>query len=179
LLNQIAAIHGTGAAPVAGTSYESIATVTVGAGGSSSISFTSIPSTFKHLQLRMMSIGNSTAQSSGSLSFNSDTTSTNYYTHYIIGNGSTASAGANQGNFTPFTVGTSSSPAVGVIDILDYQNTNKNKVVRELNGYDANGSGRINFVSVAWNNTTAINSITLSFSTFQQYSHFALYGIKG
>ena len=38
--------------PRVSNSYESIATVTVGAGGSSSISFTSIPSTYKHLQLR-------------------------------------------------------------------------------------------------------------------------------
>ena len=178
MLNQIAAIHGTGVA-ASTTSYESIATVTVGAGGSSSISFSSIPSTYKHLQIRMLSIGNGSASSSGTLSFNSDTTSTNYYTHYIIGNGSTVSVDRNQGNFTPFTVGTSSSPAAGVIDILDYANTNKNKTVRELNGYDANGSGRMNFVSVLWNNTAAISTITMTFSTFQQYSSFALYGIKG
>jgi hypothetical protein len=33
------------------TSYESIATVTVGGGGSASASFTSIPATYTHLQL--------------------------------------------------------------------------------------------------------------------------------
>ena len=34
------------------TEFESIATVTVGSGGSSTISFTSIPGTYKHLQVR-------------------------------------------------------------------------------------------------------------------------------
>ena len=52
MLNNIVALLGNGAAAGGGTSYESIATVTVGAGGSSSISFTSIPSTYKHLQIR-------------------------------------------------------------------------------------------------------------------------------
>jgi hypothetical protein len=161
------------------SSYDSIATVNVGAGGSSTITFSSIPSTYKHLQIRMFSIGNTSPQAGGTMAFNSDTTSTNYYTHYIYGNGSTPTAGANNAIYTPFTVGTSSSPAVGIIDILDYSNTNKYKTVRELNGYDANGSGRINFVSDLWKNTAAVTSITLSYSTFQQYTSFALYGIKG
>jgi hypothetical protein len=161
------------------SSYESIATTTVGAGGASTITFSSIPSTYQHLQIRQLSIGNTSAAAGGAMYFNGDTTSTNYYTHYIIGNGSAVTVGANQATFSPFTVGVSASPAVGIIDILDYANTNKNKTVRELNGYDANGSGRINFTSTLWNNTSAINSIRLDFSTFQQYTQFALYGIKG
>ena len=36
------------------TNFDSIATVTVGAGGSSSITFSSIPSTYTHLQIRFM-----------------------------------------------------------------------------------------------------------------------------
>lgn len=159
--------------------YQAIMTATVDSGGASSITFSSIPSTYKHLQIRMLSIGNGSASSSGFMSFNSDTTHTNYYTHYLIGNGSAASAGANNDNFTPFTVGASTSPAVSIIDILDYVNGSKNKVVRELNGYDANGSGRINFDSVLWSSTSAISSITFSFTSFSQYTQFALYGIKG
>jgi hypothetical protein len=179
MLNTLAGIiASSGGVAGGGSSYESIATVSLGS-AASSITFSSIPSTYQHLQLRMLSIGNGSASNSGSLAFNSDTTGTNYYTHYIIGNGASVSAGANNANYTPFTVGTSSSPAVGVIDILDYANTNKNKTVRELNGYDANGSGAVNFVSVLWSNTAAINSITLSFSSFQANSSFALYGIKG
>jgi len=45
------------AAPQVGD-FESIATVTVGAGGSSEINFTSIPSTYQHLQIRILSRDN-------------------------------------------------------------------------------------------------------------------------
>ena len=41
-----------GNAAVIGTSYESIATTTVGSGGASSITFSSIPATYAHLQIR-------------------------------------------------------------------------------------------------------------------------------
>lgn len=34
------------------TDYDSIATTTVGAGGAASITFSSIPSTYQHLQIR-------------------------------------------------------------------------------------------------------------------------------
>ena len=69
----------------------------------------------------------------------------------------------------------------GVIDILDYANTNKYKTLRTLNGGDANGSGNIQIESGSWRNTAAITSITLTHngSGFTQYSSFALYGIKG
>jgi hypothetical protein len=70
-----------------------------------------------------------------------------------------------------------------IIDILDYANNNKNKTVRYLGGYDANGSGRMVFGSGLWLNTAAITSITLEgleyTSNYNQYSSFALYGIVG
>ena len=49
--NIVAGTFSAGVAPVT-SSYESIATVSVGSGGQSSIVFSSIPSTYKHLQLR-------------------------------------------------------------------------------------------------------------------------------
>jgi hypothetical protein len=68
-----------------------------------------------------------------------------------------------------------------VVDVLDYANTNKYKTVRALQGFDSNGDGRIYLGSNLWKNTNAVTSITLTaFSgNFVQYSHFALYGIKG
>jgi hypothetical protein len=171
--------------PRSTTAYESIATVSVGSGGSSTISFTSIPSTYTHLQLR--GIGRDDLGNSVSMTFNSDT-GTNYARHRLIGNGTTASATgtislanipllANAGLptaaniFAPF-----------VIDILDYTNTNKYTTARVLSGVDSNGSGGVDFTSGLWLNTNAISNITLtgaSGAIFQQYSSFALYGIKG
>jgi len=68
-----------------------------------------------------------------------------------------------------------------IVDILDYANTNKYTTMRSLSAYDANGSGLVWFQSLLWMNTNAITNIKIIRSTsgFNQYSHFALYGIKG
>jgi len=172
----------------AANSYESIATVTVGSGGSSTVSFTSIPSTYQHLQIR--GIGRNTyldTFTSFTINFNSDTGS-NYAWHYLYGDGSTALAGAattqtvmREINFASGNLTTGVFSGF-VIDALDYANTNKNKTIRILGGGDANGSGAVNLSSGVWLNTSAVTTITLTPSNsgnFAQYSSFALYGIKG
>jgi hypothetical protein len=159
-------------------SFESIASVDVGAGGSSTITFSSIPSTYTHLQIRMTSL-QTNATSGGTMSFNSDTTTSNYYYHYLLGNGSAASAGAGQDRpYAPWNSGSSSGPGATIVDILDYSNTNKYKTLRALNGYDLNGSGAILLTSNLWSNTAAISTITITSAGFLQYSSFALYGVN-
>lgn len=190
MLNQIAAIHGTGVA-ASTNSYESIATVTVGAGGSSSISFSSIPNTYKHLQIRGIVRGN---RSSGndilSIQFNGDTTTTNYYGHRLFGDGANAGAGVqtSSSGFYAWAVDMPAANAAAnvfgdfVIDVLDYTNSNKYKTGRSLIGYDLNGSGFVGLASQLWMSTSAVTSITLApqYGTgLLQYSQFALYGIKG
>ena len=167
--------------------YDSIATVTVGAGGSASVEFTSIPSTYKHLQLRAMTRDGQagTGFNNNIIRFNGDTAS-NYSGHRLSGDGSTASA-AGYANITSVNVGLYSAAAgntagifgVNVTDILDYTDTNKYKTVRSLTGGDANGSGTVLLSSGNWRNTAAITSIQLSGATYAEYSSFALYGIKG
>ena len=168
------------------SSYESISTVTVGSGGSASITFSSIPATYKHLQIR--AICKTTAATSNINSifgqFNSDTGS-NYARHYLNGSGSAVGAGASASIASMFfgtnieTLGTSAF-AVNIIDILDYTNTNKYKTTRSLSGVDANGTGYVQFMSGLWMNTAAVTSITIlpASDDFIQYSQFALYGIK-
>jgi hypothetical protein len=173
-------ISGMLAGGVAGTDYESISTTTVGGGGSSSITFTSIPSTYTHLQLRYITSNNSTV----AMAFNSDTGS-NYSQHYLYGDGSTAGAGGSA-NTTYTDIGyygsvTSNVFMAGVVDILEYKNTNIYKTMRVLQGVDINGSGgQLALKSGSWRNTNAISTITITppFGTFAQYSSFALYGIK-
>jgi hypothetical protein len=187
LLNQIAAIHGTGVA-AATNSYESIATVTVGAGGSSSVSFTSIPSTYKHLQIR--TIERAASNLSGDhpyIRLNNDS-GNNYSWHRLNGNGTAAIAGSGSTqpqmrygyNTADASFGSNIFSAV-IIDILDYQNTNKYKTLRTLAGADNNGSGHLGLESGLWQSTTAVNRVDLfPFSgNWAQYSQFALYGIKG
>jgi hypothetical protein len=168
--------------------YESIQTVTVGAGNQASISFTSIPSTYKHLQIR--AINRSTRASAfgyWNMSFNSDTTNANYFWgHNLAGSGASAYAdtfGSAPGIVVQMPGASQSANMFGatVIDIPDYGNTNKNKTTRTLNGHDFNGSGYMILSSGLWMSTAAITSITFTDqnANFAQYSSFALYGIKG
>jgi hypothetical protein len=164
--------------------YESIATVTVGSGGASTITFDNIAADWTHLQLRCFHL-NGTANQGANLRINNDTGG-NYARHYVGGEGSVVVAGGS-GSLSNismyFFVGNSnaSNPLVEIIDILDYANTNKTKTIRALVGVDNNGSGEVNLVSGFRNNTAAITrlDIVTTAGNFNQYSHFALYGIKG
>ena len=167
-------------------SYESIATVTVGAGGSGSISFTSIPSTYKHLQLRVMAKDNRATTSNNVLfRFNSDS-ATNYSYHLVYGDG--ASAGVDTGTsvtaiYSIIASNSASGFGVNIMDILDYADINKYKTTRTLIGFDNNdANGRIGLFSGNWRSTSAINRIDVAFNSataLNQYSSLALYGIKG
>ena len=184
MLNSIVGLLDSGASAGGGGSFESISTVTVGAGGSASVSLSSIPSTYKHLQVRILAKtdGNDTA-SETYMQINSTNME---YTHQLIGNGSAASATSGTvsaiGDTIASGTGYSSMFSVYVIDILDYADTNKIKVIRLLNGGDRNGGGVVKLVSGLRTSTTTISSLTFtaqSARNFVQYSHFALYGIKG
>ena len=169
------------------TSFESIATVTVGSGGAANVEFTSIPSTYTHLQLRILADTNRTSATVASfnLQFNSDT-GANYSWHELYGNGSSAgsSASSNTTYCLLSRVGGSATNTFGalIVDILDYANTNKYKTIRNLGGCDANGSGEIALDSGLWRSTSAISSMKFTINydgtLISQYSHFALYGIK-
>ena len=164
---------------VTATSFESIATVTVGSGGSSTVEFTSIGSTYSHLQVRVYSM--SSTANWNKLQFNTDTGS-NYTYHQLEGNGSSAvaNAGTSQTSIQYAYSYSTTNPLGAVIDILDYANTNKYKTVRTLSGNDSNGSGNVQLMSGLWLSTNAITSIKFinTSGNFNQYSHFALYGIK-
>lgn len=187
MLNVVSGLLSAGT-PAVTNSYESIATVTIGAGGAASATFSSIPSTYKHLQIRGISKTTRTTATVESLQiqFNSDT-ATNYSYHELIGDGSSASSDAATSNtYAAFarTAGNANTSFFGgfSMDILDYADTNKYKTTRTLSGVDLNGSGAVFFNSGLWRSTSAISSIVIKPETgtnLQQYSSFALYGIKG
>ena len=173
------------------SSYESIASAT-GTGTSATITLSSIPATYKHLQIRTnirnLTTGTSFRTVLGIL--NGDT-GTNYTRHGLVGDGSAVSnAGNASGSNTAFQIlnaaadGSSTANVMGVaiIDILDYASTSKYKTIRMFTGVDFNGSGRTALVSSLWLSTSAINSITFEDPVgngFTTSSTFALYGIKG
>jgi hypothetical protein len=166
-------------------SYESIATVTLSSGTSSSFDFTSIPSGFKHLQIRGVGYASGAGANwyDAFMQFNGDT-GTNYDYHALDGNGTAASAAAsnNRSNMIVGYFGGTYQSGM-VIDILDYTDTNKYKTVRALTGLNQNNSNDrgILLVSNLWRSTSAITSIKIfpSSSVANSYTQFALYGIKG
>jgi hypothetical protein len=164
---------------------------TVGSAGAASITFSNIPSTYTHLQLRTFAkSNNSNANDLGGMNtqFNSD--ATNSYTfHFTYGTGSGSPVSSSSGatatssivmGFTNSNNYPASTFSLNVIDIIDYKNTNKYKTVRVLGGVDGNGAGFSWLTSGAYNKNDAISSMTITpwSGSFMQYSSFALYGIK-
>jgi hypothetical protein len=144
-----------------------IAGQTVGSGGGN-ITFTSIPQTFTHLHIRIFGRGTAsfTPGLAAYVQFNGDGTAANYNVHQLFGDGSSVATNAY------LTAGTLSLPQVladssatsgifgtAIFDILDYTNTNKNKISKASGGWDRNGGGRASVSSGAWLSTAAINQI--------------------
>ena len=167
------------------SSFYNIATVTA-SGSQSSVTFSSIPSTYKSLQLRILSNDGSGYQNN--FVFNSDT-GTNYTYHRMLGNGSTVTAVGATGQ-TSAKAASYNSPdlynqiyAFSIVDIIDYANTSKYKTIKSQSGFDANGASGPSFVltSNLWLNTAAITSITITnvgSTNWTSSSTFTLYGIS-
>lgn len=175
------------------TSYESISSTTLSV-DTATITFSSIPSTYQHLQIRILAKNAFTTNRGVSLSrmrMNSDTTS-NYTYHRLIGDGAavSASSGATQTyiyfmDTNGFGASDNSTFATGLIDIQDYASTTKNKTIRCFSGVNQNSATAseqsIGFDSGLWMSTSAINrlDITSGGGNWKTGSIFALYGIKG
>ena len=166
-------------------SFESIATISFSS-GQNEVTFSNIPSGYKHLQVR--GFVNSNASAVDNIYIRMNGSQTGYSWHTVYGNGSTtgSTGGTNDSLIIMCRVAgsaTTTNFSGFVMDILDYTNTNKNKTIRSLSGFDRNGSGELWFWSGLWANTSAITSLSFSpaFSgttTIISNSTLALYGIK-
>lgn len=171
--------------------YDALATVTVSSTAVSSITFAGIPTGYKHLQIRFIARDNraTTGFDNMMMKFNSGASAT-YSWHRLAGSGTAAASVASPSSgdisLSEAAIGrannTSGIFGAGIIDILDYTDTNKYKTIRALHGGDANGSGSIVLTSGLWyGSTNAITSIDFTAenaSSFTQYSQLALFGVK-
>ena len=156
-------------------------------GTATQLTFSSIPQTFTHLQLRITGRdASATSVNSAFVVFNgSFETHPNH--HILSGNGSSVSASAGVTVLMPLPVlpGASAAANIGgsiIVDILDYSNTNKNKTVRAIGGVDLNGSGTVSMHTGFRINTEAVTSLTLggAFTTpylFATGTRVDLYGL--
>lgn len=172
--------------------FESISTVTVGAGGQAIIDFTSIPQTYRALQIRGM-FPFSAQDAVVSLRWNGVSTSSYRY-HWMYGNNTSALAYSNPSLDSQFTFAydvnrsfNASFMKVFIVDVIDYSSTSKNKVFRSFSGIETNSNGNVELASGLRVDTAAITSIrlqhygndgTYGYKNFNQYSTFALYGIR-
>ena len=169
----------------AATACESIATST-GTGSSGTISFTSIPSTYTHLQIRLMARSSDALSASDHLMQVNTDTGANYTYHAFYGSGSStgafgaASTTINYLGEITYASAAANIMGVTIIDILDYASTTKYKTTRVFNGDDRNGAGYVYLTSGLWMNTAAITSVQIKTNSgnFTTASTFALYGIK-
>lgn len=159
--------------------YELIST-TSGTGSSGTVTFSSIPTGYKHLELRFAALVNTGNPYMG-IRLNGDS-GTNYAYHYLMGTGSSVISNAATGQTSAinlgFTAGMSSSiPTSGIVNVLDAFSTNKNKTLRTLNG----NTSELVLSSGLWLNTSAVTSVTalLQSGNFTTSSRFSLYGLKG
>ena len=191
MLNTILGTLSSGVA-ASTSSYESIASATISS-NQTTITFSSIPSTYASLQIRALSKTTATATAIQYLymKLNQDSTGANYAWHQLAGNGSTASAigGTNNGQCYFENAAFSESATYAnmfaplIIDIYDYASTTKNKTIRAFMGANANiaaNNYKVSLESNLWINTAAVNR--LDFTNDNQFAVgtvISLYGIKG
>lgn len=182
----------TPATPLGQASWESISTTTL-TGTASSITFSSIPSTYKYLQLRGIARDDKTSNYNNDdlyIVFNGDT-GANYSQRIIYagfgGVSQNSVSGLSQvrsrGGVQSGLQNTYSFGA-NIIDIYNYADTGKLTTVKMNSGARSQRTSAEQYYSMGqsiWSSTAVVSTITLSSSTgsFVAGTSFALYGIKG
>jgi hypothetical protein len=178
-----------GNSPYSPPAFNSIATTTLSA-STGWINFSSIPQTYKHLQIRIMGrcLQGGSAQSDVSCVLNNDQTSS-YSWHRVRGNTSTADATgsatqayANIG-FVPTNGYTANIFGVLIVDIYNYTSTTQNKTIKAQGGFEADGSGISGLFSGLWQKTNAVTDLSFSNQNnaydWTAGTIISLYGIGG
>jgi len=163
--------------------YTLIASTTVGAGGASSIDFTSIPATYTDLLIKF-SARTDGADVVTQAYFNGDMTASNYSARQIYGDGATVTSASNAAPnavYSTRSTDTANTFANSEFYIPNYTSSNKKSGsadnVEENNGATTYAS----LIATLWNGTSAITSIKLQPRTaanYVQYTTAYLYGIK-
>jgi len=169
-----------------GASYESIASAT-GTGASGVITFSSIPATYKSLQIRGIARCDTAGVAQGKIRVTANGDSSALYAWHTLEKTVTTSGisqtyiQAAEGGF-PFAGHQTDYFGSIILDINNYASTTQNKTFRMFNGFVIPADAA--FVSISsglYKSTSALTSITLTSSSgnWTNKVQFALYGIKG
>jgi hypothetical protein len=155
-----------------------IASSTVGAGGAASIDFTSIPSTYTDLVVKISTRFNS-ANAAIKIGFNSSTT--NLSIRYLYGSGSAASSGSDAQIYAYANSSGSTASTFGNSEVYIPNYTSSNNKSVSVDAVTENNATAADMLLGAglWSNTAAITAIGLVpiSGNFVQYSTAYLYGI--
>jgi hypothetical protein len=167
--------------PPISTSYVSLGSVKL-TSNSTTVTFSSIPATYKNLEVRIFARKDTGGNDSYAMHLNGDTTNSNY-AYYAFG-----------GDGTAFVQSVLDRPDIGpvrdnawattVITIPDYTSTAKVKSYQSVGGVMSQTDGSVFYFGTVWDNTAAVNSLRFTCMNSSSYnfipgSVFALYGIKG
>lgn len=172
----------------AGGAYELIES-NILTSSASSVTFSSIPQDYKHLQIRAVGKSTDTSSDNRSLLFRMNgVTTSSYRNHELVGTGSTvfSSSFLDTDMWLLDVPASNSEPSqifgVGVVDILDYTNTSKNTTVRSLSGKNGSvGTKVVRLNSGLFLSTNAVTEISVrtQVGNLASGSRFSLYGIRG
>jgi hypothetical protein len=167
--------------------YTLIASSTVGSGGAASIDFTSIPSTYTDLLVKVSARSSQAATNDAAYCYFNGV-STSYSNRFLYGTGSAAGSGTNTTGIylAPINGDSSTASTFGNLEfyIPNYTSTTTAKSVNVDGVQETNASSSFMAINAGlWNPGTqvAINSITIYPATgpnWLQYSTAYLYGIK-
>lgn len=183
-----------GGASAATASFELIQTINL-TGNTTSVTFSSIPQTYKHLQFRIVARGATTLSEIGTrriaVRFSSDPTNS-YDSHELFGNGNqvfSQSASSQTYIWGGYSVGDGVASGIysnTVLDILDYSLTTKNKTTRALSGNHAGTNGQNNNIAIQSGQRRSLGAVSIieffvegaPTHGFRSGSRFSLYGIR-
>jgi hypothetical protein len=168
--------------------YKLISSSTVGSGGAANIEFTSIPSTYTDLVLKL-SVRNDWNLASYQYVFTVNNSATGYNRRFLYGDGvgtdSNTATGETSSRFSfeQSTAYTANTFANIEMYFSDYANTStyKSQISNYANENNATSCYSVGMHNNTWHSTAAITSIKIqpvSATNFLQYSTAYLYGIK-
>jgi hypothetical protein len=168
--------------------YKKLQTVTVGSGGSSSITFSNIPQTYTDLVVKFSARDSADTGISGGLLTLNGNTSTSYSRMLLRGSGSgtpistSGTNGTNLGGMANTdTSNATSTFGNSELYIPNYTSSNYKSISFDGTQEDNSASTNVaqSFIAGLWSNTSAITSITLTapVGNWTQYSTFTLYGV--
>jgi hypothetical protein len=162
--------------------FSKITTVTVGSGGATSIDFTSIPSSFTDLVLKLSCRTDSTGAPSVLMKLNGVTTNMTVKGLEGAGSGSVTSGSGTTPSVGVSTTGTHTASTFSNIEVYFPSYASSSYKTWSADSVSENNATTAyqDFTAGLWSSTSAINAISLypSSNNWVQYSTATLYGLN-